>query len=658
MGLGLLASRAMRPLKSSNFRMCARSIVTEPELQSSESSAAEALVGGAWGHFPNPAKPVASCAMPALPEDVASILQFPRAVSDRGLSSLRFYHSSYSSSNFSVGRRGLSSLAGTKSSGEEDDLEEGFSELETPASEAVQENNVEVENDDGLISEPELSGDNEDIEDPIQSDLESFDTESDPTKKTSRKNRSFSELFKTILAAPGLSISSALDKFVEEGKDLSREEISMAMLNLRKRRMYGRALQLSEWLEAKKQLEFVERDYASRVDLIAKIRGIQKAEQYIQKIPKSFRGEVIYRTLLANCVAITNVQKAEEIFNKMKDLEFPITSFACNQLLLLYKKVDKKKIADVLLLMEKENVKPSLFTYKILIDTKGQSNDITGMDQIVETMKAEGMELDIRTQAILARHYVSAGLKEKAESMLKEMEGGNLKEHRWACRLLLPLYAELGKADEVGRLWKFCEANPRLPECVAAIEAWGKLKKIEEAEAVFDRMLKTWNKLSSRNYSALLKVYANHKMLAKGKDLVKQMADSGCRIGPLTWDALIKLHVEAGELEKADSILQKAAQQNQLKPMFSSYVLIMEQYAKRGDIHNTEKLFHRMRQVGYMSRLRQFQTLIQAYIKAKAPAYGMRERMKADNIFPNKALAADLVHVDPFRKTAVSDLLD
>ncbi|XP_044470394.1 pentatricopeptide repeat-containing protein At1g80270, mitochondrial-like [Mangifera indica] len=691
MRLRLLASRAMRPPKSSNFRMCARSVVTKPVRQSPESSSAEApaqpdfpprtlvkiptglqaceVAGVDISQFcyhgrlsiarncpmclvdtEKSSKPVGSCAVPAL------------SVSDRGLSTLRlFYHSSYSSSKFSIfsaGRRGLSSHANMKSGGYEDDLEEGFSELETAASEAVQESNIEDENDDELISEPEPSGDNDDNDDPAQSDLESLDTESDSAEKMSRKNRMFSELFKTIIAAPGLSISSALDKFAEDGKDLSRAEISAAMLNLRNRRMYGRALQLSEWLEAKKQLDFVERDYASRVDLIAKVRGIWKAEQYIQKIPRSFRGEVVYRTLLANCVAVTNVQKAEEVFNKMKDLGFPITSFACNQLLLLYKRVDKKKIADILFLMEKENVKPSLFTYKILIDTKGQSNDITGMDQIVETMKAEGVELDISTQAILARHYVSGGLKEKAESMLKEMEGGNLKEHRWACQVLLPLYAELGKGDEVERVWKFCEAKPRLDECAAAIEAWGKLNKIEEAEAVFDRMLKTWKKLSSRHYSALLKVYANHKMLAKGKDLVKQMADSGCRIGPFTWDALIKLHVEVGELEKADSILQKAAQQNQQKPMFSSYMAIMEQYAKQGDIHNTEKLFHRMRQDGYVSRFRQFQTLIQAYIKAKAPAYGIRERMKADNIFPNKALAAELVHVDPFRKTTVSDLLD
>lgn len=417
-------------------------------------------------------------------------------------------------------------------------------------------------------------------------------------------------------------------------------------------------LQLSQWLESTKLLDFVERDYASRLDLIAKVHGFYNAENYIEKIPKSFRGEVIYRTLLANFVAANNVKKAEEVFNKMKDLEFPVTSFACNQLLLLYKRLDKRKIADVLLLMEKENVQPSLFTYTILLDTKGQSNDMGGMEQIFETMKAEGIEPDFRTQALLAKYYVYGGLKEKAEAILKEMEGGDIKENRGACRDLLPLYASLGKADEVRRIWNACESNPKLEDCTAAIEAWGKLQKIEEAEAIFDRMLKTWKRLPSKAYAALLTIYANNKMLAKGRELMKQMGLSGCRIGPLTWDALVKLYVEAGQVEKADSILQKATQQSQIKAMFNSYMTIMDQYVKRGDVHNSEKIFHRMKQVGYVARIRQYQDLLQAYINANAPAYGMRERMKADNIFPNKLVAEQLARVDAFRRTPASDLFD
>ena len=212
--------------------------------------------------------------------------------------------------------------------------------------------------------------------------------------------------------------------------------------------------------------------------------------------------------------------------------------------------------------------------------------------------------------------------------------------------------------DEVRRLWEICGSNPHIEECMAAIVAWGRLKNVPEAERIFNIVVKTFTKLSTRHYYTMLKVYGDSKMLTKGKELVNQMAKSGCRIDPFTWDAVVKLYVEAGEVEKADSFLVKAAQQYGMKPLFTSYMTLMDHYARKGDVHNAEKIFHKMRQSGYMPRLGQFGTLIRAYVNAKTPAYGMRERMMGDKLFPNKALAGQLAQVDPFRKTAVSDLLD
>ena len=76
----------------------------------------------------------------------------------------------------------------------------------------------------------------------------------------------------------------------------------------------------------------------------------------------------------------------------MKDLEFPITSIVCDKLLLLYKRLDREKIDVVLLLMAKENINLSLFTYSTIIDTKGFVNDITKMHQIVKTMETDTIE--------------------------------------------------------------------------------------------------------------------------------------------------------------------------------------------------------------------------------------------------------------------------
>jgi hypothetical protein len=184
-------------------------------------------------------------------EDEAEISDSPKIVYGNGGFSLRnrCYHSGYGSMGFSVGRRELSSEAGAKDTKDEDDddLEEGFSELEEGFSE-LEETPVGDEGEKLLDSDTELSDDSvseeSDIEEPhneLELPLSHDEDEILEVKKCIRR-RVESELFKAIMAAPGHTIHTALDKWVEEGKELSRVEISLAMVNLRKRKMYGRAL--------------------------------------------------------------------------------------------------------------------------------------------------------------------------------------------------------------------------------------------------------------------------------------------------------------------------------------------------------------------------------------------------------------------------------
>lgn len=398
---------------------------------------------------------------------------------------------------------------------------------------------------------------------------------------------------------------------------------------------------------------------ASHADLIAKVQGLYKAENYIKNLPDTLKTERVYRALLANAVSITNVKKAQEIFNKMKDLKFPMKSFTFNQMLLLYKRSDRKKIGDIILQMEKNDVEPSVFTYQILVDVKGQTNDIPAMEQVVEEMKAQGLKPSSRVLTSMARYYANAGLKDKAESLLKKLEGDDLVKNRWACCFLIPIYASLKKPEEVERIWSFCkESDPRPLECLATVEAWGSLKEVEKAEAAFDQLLRKVKKPSAKQYTTLLKVYADRKMLDKGKELVNQMAAAGCHLGPQTWDAIVKLYVAAGEVEKADTILGKAIKKKMGKPLFNSYITIMDKYAERGDVDNAEKLFQMMREGGYLARIRQYQSLLNAYIKAKKPAYGFSQRMKADEISPSRSMIAQLAKMEASRKSPIDDLLE
>ncbi|XP_058005159.1 pentatricopeptide repeat-containing protein At1g80270, mitochondrial isoform X2 [Hevea brasiliensis] len=524
-------------------------------------------------------------------------------------------------------------------SSENDKIKDGFLELGTTAMpDIIEVSNAEEVDEEELLPELEFVDDAE-------------------KGASSEKKSTGLELLNSIMGVPSVAISDILKKWAEEGNKLSQNGISMIIVSLKKRRMYWKALQFSEWLEKTKQTDLTERDYACRIDLIYRAQNLGKAEKFVDKIPESFKGELSYRTLLGCCVHAQNMRKAKAVFKKMGELKLPMNVDACNQMIILYKRLEKKKIADILLMMEQQDIKPSLLTYKLLIDTKGEFNDIMAMEQLVEDMKADGFEPDIDALTVMAKHYIKGGFKHKAETVLKEIEERKLKGIIGARRSLLLLYASLGRADKVGKFWKDCEADPKMQECVAAIEAWGKLGKVGEAEAVFDMMLQKWERISSRHYSSLLKVYIDNKQLTKGKDLVKRLVDAGCWIGPLTCDALVKFYIEAGDVDRASSILQKTAHREKMRPLFTSFIAIMEQYAKRGDVHNTEMLFQRMKEFGYIGRLKTFEVLIQAYINAKAPAYGFRERMKADKVLPNATFGKVLALADAFRKTAVSDIV-
>jgi len=557
----------------------------------------------------------------SIEDDVVGLAETNRSIPARVISHRRFQYPKFAQ----VGRR-FASQAGATDKGAADASEDEFSELEPTADSAE------------AHADPYLS-------------------EADFNKE---EVHNASPLYQTVLSCKDYELPSSLEQWLADGNVLTRGEVIITFVHLRKRRMFRRLLKVSDWLEVKKPFKMTDKDYGARLDLIAKILGNVKAQEYFASIPSDMRGHRVYGSLLANYSFTNNVERAEEIFKKMKDEGFALTAFYYNQLLLLYKRWNKKKIQVVLKMMEDDGVKPDITTYRILIDVKGRIGDIGGMEQVVENMKSEDVELDSETRALFARHYISAGLVEKAEVVIKELDNDSSKDKRSVLKMLLPLYADLGKSSEVERIWKDLESCSSifLDEYIAGVEAWGKLGQLEKAEITFEKLLNSGKKVSAKHYNALLNVYADHHLLLKGKELVKRMSDNGCAIDSTTWDSLIRLHVNAGELEKAVTILFKVCNLRQLRPKYRTLVTILEKYAERGDIANAEKIFDRVRRAGYTSSAGAFESLLQAYTNARVPAYGFRERMKADKIFLNGRLNSLLHQVDAFKNDTLVEILD
>ena len=172
----------------------------------------------------------------------ADICKSPQMRTGSYLSLRTFYHNTDVYSVFTMGSCSLSSQAGAESSGEEDDLEDRFSELEaSDHAGGFQDSDRESEHEDKLLSDPE--SDDDEIE-PSQNDLELLDIDTNVSEKRSSRNGMQSELFKVIMAASGQSIHVVLKKWDQEGKDMSRPLIAQVMLSLRRLRLFWRALQV------------------------------------------------------------------------------------------------------------------------------------------------------------------------------------------------------------------------------------------------------------------------------------------------------------------------------------------------------------------------------------------------------------------------------
>lgn len=146
-------------------------------------------------------------------------------ISTRVLSVNVFHHTTLLDRIFVVGRS-LCSQADPRSSGENPDVEDGFLE-----SDVIEENNAEEEDGEEVASEPGI----------LDDDLS--DSEKGVGGNDSDKKKDLG-LCKAIMDAPSHSVASVLNKWAEEGNDLEGLRISSIIINLRKRRMYGKALQV------------------------------------------------------------------------------------------------------------------------------------------------------------------------------------------------------------------------------------------------------------------------------------------------------------------------------------------------------------------------------------------------------------------------------
>ncbi|KAJ7526098.1 hypothetical protein O6H91_17G081500 [Diphasiastrum complanatum] len=512
----------------------------------------------------------------------------------------------------------------------------------------------DMEGKENYESEEELesedSSGSDEFEDEEIVDEEDFAGLVGPTDQEEDKLLASKELLWNRIARVRITcpqdVIPVIQKWKEQGKELNKGFFITYITRLRKRARYKHALEISEWLVTEKPFELDAVDHIFRIDLTARIGQVDVAERLFNELPSEFKTSMGYSTLLMNYVKRGMIKKAEQVFEEIKKLGSLTNPFSVNQMMrLYYVKGRNEKIPLLIDQAKSAGIQPDIFTYNILMDVKGKAGNIEAMEKIMDEVKANPkVKLDAKSHGIVASAYISANLLDKAELALKRMETGNYIKTPSMYNALLRMYGQLKNAEEVERVWQHLKKLPRRSNysLVCLLSAFTSLDGPEGVEKAFkdmEEMIKGKQGVSTstslRRLKTLLKIYENFHLDEKAEELRKDMPASKGTSDVINLHTSVEELLKSDDLDKAYDMLKLNQKGSRVRPLFDTYFLILDKYAEKGDVKISEKIFEDCRAARYSKNNKIWNALLKAYIKADMPAYGFRQRMFADRVYPN-----------------------
>ncbi|KAK4399109.1 Pentatricopeptide repeat-containing protein, mitochondrial [Sesamum angolense] len=348
------------------------------------------------------------------------------------------------------------------------------------------------------------------------------------TNGTQKKNASLYDKI-SPLGNPKIDVTPELQKWVDTGNKVRFAELQRIIVDLRKRKRFSQALQVSEWMRTTGTYIFTPVQHAVQLDLIGKVHGYLQAERYFNSLSEHEKTGKTYGALLHCYVRQHQTERALTHFKNMREKGIALSSVTYNDIMCMYSSIGQSdKVPEVFNQMKENNVQPDNLSYRICINSLGVGSDIEGLEKILTEMETDAhIVMDWNTYTVVANFYIKAGLKSKANIVLKKAEGRLDNKDGLGYNHLISLHAHL----ETGMMFS-------------------------------EKVLKEWessgNCYDFRVPSVLIVGHIEKGFCRKAEALLEHLMEMGKATTPNIWGRLATGYFDKGEMENAFESLKVA----------------------------------------------------------------------------------------------------
>ncbi|KAL8195201.1 hypothetical protein R6Q57_025604 [Mikania cordata] len=328
------------------------------------------------------------------------------------------------------------------------------------------------------------------------------------------------------LRLPKRSATNVIEKWINEGNQITIHDLRRISKELRKSHRFKHALELSEWMVSHKEFELSDSDYASRIDLLTKVFGIDAAERYFESLPPNAKTAESYTALLHSYAASKLTSKAEDLYERIKESNLPLSAVTYNELMTLYMSVGQvEKVSTVVEELKSQNVSPDIYTFHVWISSCASSLNIDEVRNILDEMSAHeaGPSESWARYVKLVKIYLASGqlVNSEVNSVVESDKG--ITQREWITYdFLIILHSALGNKVTLDQIWK--------------------------------SLRMTNQKMISRNYACVLSAYLMLDCFNEVEEIINQWNTSATTDFDVSMcDHLLKAFQEVGLIEKVEA---------------------------------------------------------------------------------------------------------